>query len=538
MASYSYSQEVSYSSGNAASAGLASFGASSSNGTVNQVANDLLALGGASSFGASSNAASSFGASSNAASSFGASSNAALLGASSGSLSVTSGSALLGNSSQSVSVSQSSSNASAAFLSQIEQSILRATVPIDINETEEITVLGQRGIWANRAEVVNWRGQIPITEYVINEDANPEIITKRVTQQLEYIQELAIRYLRPPTPPAPGEIVIVQEANTAVGPAPPIVIRQQPARPDTPEPLVIREAPPEAPRAIGRKVITISGRRIPPPPRKVIIERLAALPAKPQSVLVERWLPYAQAKRRVVFQNNSGAEIVQVKPRNVIVQWEAPQVNIRKEIKYLGVIRANPVEYVQRYGATLRVARDLPQFVLDINTPEGIVLAANYQASSVYELEGDLQAFRLVDLDREGLSEYRAQLQRLGISFSAAAGGASLVSGNASLVSGGAVSLNAANSSFSSNSSGSFAAASGSANAAGLLQQIFSALDVNNDGSVSQSEVERALLRLNSRLGRNYGENEVRVFIQALDRDQNNNISLQELRAAFERLVR
>jgi len=337
------------------------------------------------------------------------------------------GAASSGASSLSV-TSSGSAAAGGAFLSQVEQAILRATVPIDINETEEITINGQRGIWANRAEVVSWRGQIPITEYIINEDANPEVITKRSTQQLEYIQELAIRYLRPPTPPAPGEIVIVQEANTAVGPAPPIVVRQQPARPDTPEPLVIREAPPEAPRAIGRKVITISGRRVPPPPRKVIIERLAALPAKPQSVLVERWLPYAQTKRRVIFQNNSGAEIVQVKPRNVIVQWEAPQVNIRKEIKYLGVIRANPVEYVQRYGATLKVSRDLPQFVQDIKTPEGIILAANQQASSVYELEGDLQAFRFVDLEREGLSEYRAQLQRLNISFSSAAsaGGAAV----------------------------------------------------------------------------------------------------------------
>ena len=50
-----------------------------------------------------------------------------------------------------------------------------------------------------------------ITDYPINDDANPEVITKRVTQQLEYVQELAIRYLRPPTPPSAGEIVITQE---------------------------------------------------------------------------------------------------------------------------------------------------------------------------------------------------------------------------------------------------------------------------------------------------------------------------------------
>jgi hypothetical protein len=126
-------------------------------------------------------------------------------------------------------------------------------------ETEEINVLGQRGIWANKSEVINWKGLIPITDYLINEDPNPEIVNKRVNQHLEYIQELAIRYLRPPTPPAPGEIVITQQPNVLTPPAPPLIIRQQPPRPPTPEPLIIREAPPKPPAAIGRKLIIISG---------------------------------------------------------------------------------------------------------------------------------------------------------------------------------------------------------------------------------------------------------------------------------------
>ena len=154
----------------------------------------------------------------------------------------------------SVSISYSAgAGGSSAFLSEIEQAILRSSDPITINESEEITVNGQRGIWANRAEVVNWRGAIPITQYAINEDSNPELITKRTVQQLEYIQELAIRYLRPPTPPAPGEIIIQQQANTLTPPAPPLIIRQQPARPATPEPLVVREAPPQPPAQVGRK---------------------------------------------------------------------------------------------------------------------------------------------------------------------------------------------------------------------------------------------------------------------------------------------
>ena len=113
--------------------------------------------------------------------------------------------------SNSVSGSISSNN---CFLSDIETAILRSTdAPININETEEINVLGQRGIWANKSEVINWKGLLPITDYLINEDPNPDVITKRVAQHIEYVQELAVRYLRPPTPPSPGEIIITQEAN-------------------------------------------------------------------------------------------------------------------------------------------------------------------------------------------------------------------------------------------------------------------------------------------------------------------------------------
>ena len=54
---------------------------------------------------------------------------------------------------------------------------------------------------------------------------------------------------------------------------------------------------------------------------------------------------------------------------------------------------------------------------MDIKPPQGVVLAADYQYNQVHELEGELQALRLVDLDREGLGQYKDQLQKLGISY-------------------------------------------------------------------------------------------------------------------------
>ena len=412
---------------------------------------------------------------------------------------------------------RTASQRSNALLSEIEAAILRSGQPIDSNEQEEIEVLGQRGLWLNKQEILNWRGVIPITEYLINEDANPEIITKRSQEKIEYIQELAIRYLRPPTPPAPGEIVIKQEANICTPPAPPLVIRQQPARPSTPEPLVIREAPPPAPEAVGRKIITISGKRLPPPPRKVVIERLAALPSKPQSVLIERWLPYAEVKRRVIFQG-APPDPVCCKPRNVIVQWEAPQVVIRKEFKYLGVVRANPADYVATYGAQLKLSQDLPDFVFEVKTPEGLVLAADYKPASFHELEGDLHALKLVNLEQEGLGIYRDYLVRLGV------------------LEGAAANLIQASASFSASSASVAASASAAASVSALndlITQIFRTIDTNNNGRINVEDAEKTLLRLNSRLGRRYGEDDVRAFFSALDVNNDGSLDLEEFRKAF-----
>ena len=87
---------------------------------------------------------------------------------------------------------------------------------------------------------------------------------------------------------------------------------------------------------VSLKVIKISGKRLPPPPRRVIIERLAPLPIKPQPVVVERWLPYPSVKRKVIFQRSSDASATLAKPKNLIIQWQEPEVQIRKEFKYLG----------------------------------------------------------------------------------------------------------------------------------------------------------------------------------------------------------
>jgi hypothetical protein len=100
--------------------------------------------------------------------------------------------------------------------------------------------------------------------------------------------------------------------------------------------LIVREAPPTPPPRIGVKRITISGKRIPPPPRKVVVERMAPLPSRPENIVIERWLPYKSVKRRVIYKKSEVPDPVPVKPRNVIIQWETPDTKIFTKIKHLG----------------------------------------------------------------------------------------------------------------------------------------------------------------------------------------------------------
>jgi hypothetical protein len=123
---------------------------------------------------------------------------------------------------------------------------LKALEPINLNEKEETMALGERGIWLNREEALNWHGPIPLSQYKLNEDPNPEIITKKLLQPVEYTQDVAIKYLKP-APLAHGDLIIKRENQLLNNLPPPQIIRQIPHRPVTPEPIVLREKPPVPP---------------------------------------------------------------------------------------------------------------------------------------------------------------------------------------------------------------------------------------------------------------------------------------------------
>jgi hypothetical protein len=97
--------------------------------------------------------------------------------------------------------------------------------------------------------------------------------------------------------------------------------------------------------------------------------------------------------------------------RNTIIQWSSPNPVIKKDIKYLGVVNADPREYAQKYGHQLKRSNELPSFVVELENNNGFKKYVREQGAP-YELEGDIEALKYLDLEREGLHMYKHYLNR------------------------------------------------------------------------------------------------------------------------------
>jgi hypothetical protein len=234
------------------------------------------------------------------------------------------------------------------YTSEIEKAIYNSAQPIETGQHEEIEIpeLGIRGIWINKSETENWTpGDVPLSEYKINIDPNPELVKLKYPKCIERIEAKAVKFLRPPTPPPPGDIVITQLPDYQPPEAPPIIIRQLAEDHCDPKPKIIRERPPTPPEVLESKNIYLPGKILDPPPRRVIIEKLAKQPDEIQGITVERWLPYEEQKRRVIFNDAQPVQPINVE-KNIEYVWEPPCVENRVEIQNHGIETVDPVAYL------------------------------------------------------------------------------------------------------------------------------------------------------------------------------------------------
>ncbi|CAF0820471.1 unnamed protein product [Didymodactylos carnosus] len=191
----------------------------------------------------------------------------------------------------------------------------------------------------------------------------PLVIKKRLQNDLiTYRQNISVRFLKPPTPPPPGPIIIREIQPPPPPPQSPIRYRQRPPQPITPPPLILREAPPPIP---PRQPTQVVEKLLPPParlPRSIVVERLAPLPPKPRDIVIERWLPYRQNPNRRIFYERDIAPYNIVRERNELILHDSPNARIDRQFINQGVVRADPEHYRMQYGAELDSYRSNPQF--------------------------------------------------------------------------------------------------------------------------------------------------------------------------------
>jgi hypothetical protein len=295
------------------------------------------------------------------------------------------------------------------YKSEIERNIQNSTIPIEFEHEDsippELLELGIKGIWINKSESDNWTpGKVPLSQYKLQIDPQPRIVKLNYPKCIERIEAKAVKFLRPPTPPPPGDIVITQLPDYQPPEAPPIIIRQLAEDHCDPKPKIIRERPPTPPEVLESKNIYLPGKILDPPPRRVIIEKLAKQPDEIQGITVERWLPYEEQKRRVIFNDAQPVQPINVE-KNIEYVWEPPCVEKRVEFQNHGVETVDPVAYLEKHnGSLIKSKAQIPEYALNVDLPAGVDLSKN----GGHTLVGDIDALSKIDLEREGLSRYNS----------------------------------------------------------------------------------------------------------------------------------
>ncbi len=175
------------------------------------------------------------------------------------------------------------------LLNNVETLLRNAQTPVQFPNARRQVQAGQyNGVQLNDEEEQQFQGPLSLSQYQINQDPNPEVLRKRLGP-VKYQQEVAVRHLRPPTPPAPGRLII-KERRAQLPPAPAIVLRQEGQRAQSPCPIVYREQPPKAPSPVPEQTVEVQGQPLAPQARKIVFERLPDQPQKPAPILIEKWL--------------------------------------------------------------------------------------------------------------------------------------------------------------------------------------------------------------------------------------------------------
>lgn len=130
----------------------------------------------------------------------------------------------------------------------------------------------------------------------------------------------------------------------------------------------------------------------------------------------EKWFTYKiQKDNNAQYETKDEDIFNETLPKNTAIEVDDTTLIIPNEVKVLGVVRVDPEEYIRMYSSELLQASEFPEFIQNIAPPLGERFASEYNNPYPLELEGDLEALKYVDLEKEGLGEYRDFLVSKGV---------------------------------------------------------------------------------------------------------------------------
>jgi len=149
------------------------------------------------------------------------------------------------------------------------------------------------------------------------------------------------------------------------------------------------------------------------PPRKMVIDPPQQPPITHPHHLLNPSRPGKQREHEtaISIQTNSNCTRSNL---SCAQDWAKKScASIRTSYRNLGVERADPHTYAQKYNSTLMYPNQMPEIADEVKIIHGIPLAADLSSKYYMELEGDIHALAMIDLDKEGLSEYKPYLQKI-----------------------------------------------------------------------------------------------------------------------------
>lgn len=246
------------------------------------------------------------------------------------------------------------------------------TKPKSFRDYENISAFRQYKTQQNSSSDEETKQNIP-TEHLsemedslaeLNFDPNP-VREARESQEQVYTQKVYLRQLQPPTP-QPVEIQVKEVLIKPQTEKPPIHVHVGQREPRTPSPIVIKTAPPPPPPQTNANEPIVYNKYLPPPkqqPQQIIIHRYPDLPPKPRPIVVEQWLPYKPAPRRII-KHSLPPEQTQTPPapHNLIISYSKPRAVIEVELVRLPVIKVDPQAYEQMSAAGRQQLAQNPTF--------------------------------------------------------------------------------------------------------------------------------------------------------------------------------